>query len=41
MYLDDPAQMVGDYWQRTAFPDQPIGRLILGKKEIIKSIERE
>ena len=41
MYLDDPAQMVGDYWQRTAFPDQPIGRLILGKKEIIKSIQRE
>ena len=31
MYLDDPAQMVGDYWQRTAFPNQPIGRLILGK----------
>ena len=41
MYLDDPAQMVGDYWQRTAFPNQPIGRLILGKKEIIQSIERE
>ena len=41
MYLDDPAQMVGDYWQRTAFPDQPIGRLILGKKEIIQSIQRE
>ena len=33
--------MVGDYWQRTAYPDQSIGRLILGKKEIIKSIERE
>ena len=41
MYLDDPGQMVGDYWQRTAFPNQPIGRLILGKKEIIQSIERE
>ena len=41
MYLDDPAQMVGDYWQQTAFPDQPIGRLILGKKEIIQSIQRE
>ena len=41
MYLDTPAHMVGDYWQRTAFPNQPIGRLILGKKEIIKSIERE
>ena len=41
MYLDTPAHMVGDYWLRTAFPDQPIGRLILGKKEIIKSIQRE
>ncbi|PPR45069.1 MAG: putative zinc protease [Alphaproteobacteria bacterium MarineAlpha5_Bin11] len=41
MYLDDPGQMVGDYWQRTAFPDQPVGRLIIGKKEIIKSIKRE
>ena len=41
MYLDDPSEMVGDYWQRTAFPNQPIGRLIIGKKEIIKSIERE
>ena len=41
MYLDTPAHMVGDYWLKTAFPNQPIGRLILGKKEIIKSIERE
>jgi predicted Zn-dependent peptidase len=41
MYLDTPAHMVGDYWQQTAFPDQPLGRLILGKKDIIKSIERE
>ncbi len=41
MYLDDPSQMVGDYWQGTAFPKQPIGRSILGKKEIIKNIKRE
>ena len=41
MYLDDPGEMVGDYWQKTAFPNQPIGRLILGKKEIIKSIKRK
>ena len=41
MYLDTPAHMVGDYWQKTAYPDQSLGRLILGKKEIIKSIERE
>ena len=41
MYLDDPAQMVGDYWQQTAYPKQPVGRLILGKKEIIQSIKRD
>ena len=41
MYLDDPSEMVGDYWQRTAFPNQSIGRLIIGKKKIIQSIERE
>ena len=41
MYLDTPAHMVNDYWLRTAFPNQPLGRLIIGKKEIIKSIERE
>ena len=41
MYLDDPSEMVGDYWQITAFPNQPIGRLIIGKKEIIHSIQRE
>ena len=41
MYLDDPSEMVGDYWQRTAFPNQSIGRLIIGKKEIIHSIQRE
>ncbi len=41
MYLDTPLRMIHDYWQKTAYPDQPIGRLILGKKEIIKSIKRE
>ena len=41
MYLDTPAHMVNDYWLRTAFPNQPLGRLIIGKKDIIKSIERE
>ena len=41
MYLDTPLRMVHDYWQKTAYPEQPIGRLILGKKNIIKSIERE
>ena len=41
MYLDDPSEMVGDYWQRTAYPDQSLGRLIIGKKSIIQNIERK
>jgi len=41
MYLDDPAHMVSEYWQKTAYPNQPIGRQIIGKKEIIQTIERE
>ena len=41
MYLDAPSEMVNDYWQKTAFPSQPLGRLIIGKKEIISSIKRE
>ena len=31
MYLDDPAQMVGDYWQRTAFP--AMGRMKRNAKQ--------
>ena len=41
MYLDTPDDMIFDYWQSKAYPNQPMGRSILGKKEIIKSISRE
>tara|TARA_B100000686_G_C16751634_1_gene952877 strand:- start:436 stop:1689 length:1254 start_codon:yes stop_codon:yes gene_type:complete len=41
MYLDSPDEMIFDYWQEKAFPNQPIGRSILGKEEIIKNISRE
>jgi len=41
MYLDTPDDMIFDYWQETAYPDQPIGRSILGKKDIIKNISRD
>ncbi len=40
MYLDSPDEMIFDYWQEKAFPDQPIGRSILGKTDIIKNISR-
>ena len=41
MYLDTPLIMIHWHWMGTAFPNQPIGRLILGKKETIQSIKRE
>ena len=41
MYLDSPDEMIFDYWQEKAFPNQPIGRSILGKTDIIKNISRE
>ena len=41
MYLDTPDDMIFDYWQEKAFPNQPMGRSILGKSEIIKNISRE
>ena len=41
MYLDTPLMMIHWHWMGTAFPNQPIGRLILGKKETIQSIKRE
>ena len=41
MYLDTPDEMIFDYWQEKAYPDQPMGRSILGKSEIIKNITRD
>ncbi len=38
---DSPDEMIFDYWQEKAFPNQPIGRSILGKIDIIKSISRD
>jgi len=36
MYLDTPDDMIFDYWQDKAYPNQPMGRSILGKTDIIK-----
>ena len=41
MYLDTPDDMIFDYWQEKAFPNQSMGRSILGKTDIIKNITRE
>jgi len=41
MYLDTPDDVVFDKWQEVAYPNQPMGRSILGKSEIIKSISRD
>ena len=41
MYLDTPDDMIFDYWQDKAYPNQPMGRSILGKTEIIKTITRD
>jgi predicted Zn-dependent peptidase len=39
--LDTPDDIVFDYLQETAFPDQPIGRSILGTAEGIAQMSRE
>ena len=41
MYLDTPDDVVFDKWQEMAYPNQPMGRSILGKNEIIKTISRD
>tara|TARA_Y100001935_G_scaffold254518_1_gene263810 strand:+ start:38 stop:1291 length:1254 start_codon:yes stop_codon:yes gene_type:complete len=41
MYLDTPDDVVFDKWQEVAYPNQPMGRSILGKTEIIKTISRD
>jgi predicted Zn-dependent peptidase len=38
---DTPDDIIFDLFQECAFPDQPMGRPVLGRAEIIKSIDRE
>lgn len=38
---DNPADVVFDRFQTCAYPDQPLGRPILGTPEIVSGIERE
>lgn len=39
--IDTPDDIVFDYFQETAFPNQALGRSILGPQEIVKSFDRE
>ncbi|MEM6478257.1 MAG: pitrilysin family protein [Pseudomonadota bacterium] len=39
--LDTPDDVVFDWLQETAFPDQPIGRTILGPSERVKSFDKQ
>ena len=41
MYADEPDSIVGDKFDELAYPNQPMGRSILGTSEIIKSISRD
>lgn len=38
---DTPDDLVFDHFQETAYPDQPLGRSILGPAELIAGMERE
>ena len=39
--IDTPDDVVFDYFQETAFPNQPMGRTILGPKETVRSFTAE
>jgi len=39
--FDDPGDIVFDYFQETAFPNQALGRPILGPEAIVKAFTRE
>lgn len=41
MYLDTPARYVGDIFEELLYPDQPLGYLTQGQKEIIKALTRK
>ncbi|MCK5044164.1 insulinase family protein [Candidatus Parcubacteria bacterium] len=41
MYLDTPMMYVSDIWEKLLYKEQPAGRLILGSKEIVRSMKRK
>ena len=38
--LDTPDDVVFDHFQSTAFPDQPLGRPVLGTEELVRAMDR-
>lgn len=38
--IDTPDDVIFDHFQRTAFPDQPIGRPVMGSAELIRDMPR-
>jgi predicted Zn-dependent peptidase len=41
MYLDTPMRFITDLWEKLLYGEQPLGRLTLGKEEIIKKMKVE
>ena len=39
--LDTPDDVVFDHFQATAFPDQPLGRPVLGTEELVRGLTRD
>jgi predicted Zn-dependent peptidase len=38
---DTPDDVIFDHFQEIAFPDQPLGRPVLGKPDVVRSVERD
>ena len=38
---DTPDDVIFDHFQEVAYPDQPLGRPVLGRPEIVRSMERD
>jgi len=41
MYLDNPQSYIGDLFEKLLYGNQPAGRLIIGKREIIRKFKRK
>lgn len=39
--IDTPDDIIFDHFQATAYPDQPLGRPVLGSEELVRSMDRD
>jgi predicted Zn-dependent peptidase len=39
--IDQPDDIIFDHFQATAYPDQPLGRAVLGTEELVRSMSRD